>query len=145
MKQKVELKGNLVESGTELSAIPLLGIREIYYSGFFMKKIALGIKGGILSLLVLSCFFVGIIGYDALDTLTNGRSIVLESSDGAVVKITNVQKRAVEFISGTGGVTAFAPTLVPVVGLLFLAISSLAVFGAFSLFSRLLKNQCFPG
>jgi hypothetical protein len=91
------------------------------------------IKGGILFLIALSCLFVGVVSYDALKTVASGKSVVIESSDGAVVKITNVRKNAVEFISGTGGVTAFSPELVPVAGAIFILISLLAVFGSFSL------------
>ena len=114
----------------QMSSLPL---GEFVYFGSLMKTIAIAAKVGVLSLIVLTCFFVGYIGHDALDAVSSGKNVVIESSDGAVVKITNVRRGAIEFISGTGGVTAFSPGLIGVAGLLFVVISSLAMFGSFCL------------
>ena len=80
--------------------------------------------------------FLGGLGYDLFETVTSRGGLLIEASDGAVVRVQSVQRGAVEFLAGTGGVTVFPRSVLPIAATLFAILVAFAFIGAISLFHR---------
>ena len=76
------------------------------------------------------------IGFDLFETITSRSGLLIEASDGAVVRVQSVQRGAVEFLAGTGGVTVFPRSVIPIVATIFAILVAFAFVGAMSLFHR---------
>lgn len=84
----------------------------------------------------LCAAWVGWFLFDSLVTTSSGKTVILEASDGAIVKIESVKRNAVNFLAGSGGVIASAPATLPATGILFFVVTCFALVGAASLFRQ---------
>ena len=84
----------------------------------------------------VGALFLGGLGYDLFETVSSRSGLLIEASDGAVVRVLSVQRGAVEFLAGTGGVTVFPRSMLPIAATLFAILVAFAFIGASSLFRR---------
>ena len=98
-----------------------------------IKRLLRWIPVGVVAIVAL---FLGDLSYDLFETATSRSGLLIEASDGAVVRVQSVQRGAVEFLAGTGGVTVFPRSMLPIAATLFAILVAFAFIGAISLFHR---------
>jgi len=85
---------------------------------------------GIVSLVA---YYLGVIGYAVFEGATQHGPLIA-ASDGALIRVGSIERGAVEFLSGTGGVISFERPMLPAAAGLFAILVIFALRGASSLF-----------
>jgi len=87
-----------------------------------------------IGVVALVAFYLGGMGYAVFDAVSPQHGLLIVASDGALVRVDSVERGAVEFLAGTGGVTFFARPMLPAATALFAVLVIFAFRGASSMF-----------